>query len=137
MHCWWNREPAIVNQTIPEGKFVTLINSQFRNLSTSNTFREQITSSNGNLVSVALSDRVNHFGPNDFVTENPNQRPVCAQGRQPPEDAFTTDAETQSEAIGLIADLIYLSTLPRMHGAMNPLDSVVYQSDLVVEVLTE
>eukprot|EP00177_Eucheuma_denticulatum_P004568 GFKZ01008313.1.p1 GENE.GFKZ01008313.1~~GFKZ01008313.1.p1 ORF type:complete len:226 (-),score=17.92 GFKZ01008313.1:161-838(-) len=52
----------------------------------------------------------NHYGPVDFVSENQNQRPVCAIVRPPPEDMYASTAATQRRVIRSIAATVVALT---------------------------
>lgn len=48
----------------------------------------------------------NHYAPNNFVEESPNQTPVCSRPRAAPEDEFSTTQRIQNQVIKSIARVI-------------------------------
>lgn len=82
------------------------INSRFYQERAASYFGKR--SYGGRLASVLVSN-ANHFGPNDFVTQNNNQRTVCARPRPPPEDKFTTTRKTQNRVVRTVARITLAS----------------------------
>lgn len=50
-----------------------------------------------------LIAKANHYGVNNFISQDPNQRPLCSLGSFRLEDQFTTTKETQTQVVKTIA----------------------------------
>lgn len=76
----------------------------------------------------------NHYGINDFVDENINQRPVCGLERPEPENMFTTTSKRQKKVLITISKIVVAAYNANMDGKdLQSLTRITERKDLLIE----
>lgn len=114
--------------TVPEGQFYLELHSSLKVSDVEAAFSGK--SFEKRLASVLLGN-ANQYGPNNFVTENENQIPVCAG---PPNGDFTTTRDDQNRVIKTIARLAMAAYKAHANGkGLAGLKRFIGRKDFVVE----
>lgn len=85
----------------------------------------------GGRVALVRIGSANHYGPNNFVEQNENQRPVCMRVRPPPEDTYLSTQMKQRRILRSIA-----ATVVRAYRGIDQIGRLQRKRHLEVDNVT-
>ena len=104
---------AMTKLRLNDDQFFIQLYSSFDSTSTEQFLKGKTFNKRAAIILIA---DCNHYGINDFVDENINQRPVCSLERPEPENTFTTTKKRQKQVLTTISKIITAAYKVHMDG---------------------